>query len=893
MAEDAKDAKIPTTHPGTKAGMQSETMGAASEPPAIEPPAAEPPADEPPAAADTGPQPNGSAYTEGMIRVLDDVEHVRTRPGMYIGGNNARGLHHLVYEIVDNSIDEALAGYCKTILVKINADGSVTVADDGRGIPVGIHPTEGIPTVEVVFATLGAGGKFDHTDGSAYSTSGGLHGVGASVVNFLSEWLQVEVAREGNVHQMEFARGVKTSSLKIIGKASKSGTKVTFKPDAQIFPDTDYKYEILAARLRELSYLNAGLHIVMEDERTGKRDEFQYADGLRAYAINLNEGKQTLHNSVIYFKAEEPASRLIVEVAMQYNDGYNETILTFANNINNHDGGTHMSGFKTALTGTINRYAEAKGLLKDTRPSGDDLREGLVAIISVKIPEPQFESQTKDKLLNVEVESFVQQSVNEKLGNFLEENPRDAKAIFEKGMLAAEAREAARKARELTRRKNSLEGGSLPGKLSDCRSKSNVDTEIFLVEGDSAGGSAKQGRDSNLQAILALRGKILNVEKANLVKMLGHEEIRTIISALGCGIREDFNLDKRRYGKIIIMTDADVDGSHIRTLLLTFFFRHMTDLIRAGRVFVAQPPLYKVKRRKNSEYVLNERAMRQTLTALGTDGTTLLVRDPDTGKESRRITDGELATVVELLNRLEELVKVVQRRGIDFADLLARRGPGANGGGGVLPKHHVVIDGHDFFPLTAADRDALLAEQNLTVDDPELNQVHAETGNANGDAAAVLPKSDRRTQRLQKNHELHEAKDLEKLFAQLGEHALSIDDYFLTQEESASGEKLPTRYALLSEDKTIDVAGVSQLLPEIHALAKQGIEIQRFKGLGEMNAEELWETTLDPSKRILKRVTLQEAAEAERMFSVLMGEDVERRRQFIEEHALEVKNLDV
>jgi DNA gyrase subunit B len=805
-----------------------------------------------------------AAYTESMIRVLDDVEHVRTRPGMYIGGNNIRGLHHLVYEIVDNSIDEALAGFCKTIFVKINADGSLTVADDGRGIPVGIHPTEGIPTVEVVFATLGAGGKFDHKEGSAYRTSGGLHGVGASVVNFLSEWMEIEVSREGQVHQMEFERGVKKKTLSVIGKASKTGTKVTFKPDKQIFPEVEFKYEILAGRLRELAYLNAGLHIVMEDERNGKREEFQYADGLKAYVTSLNEGKNVLHPQVICFTGEDPASRLIVEVALQYNDGYNETLLTFANNINNHDGGTHLSGFKTALTGTINRYAEAKGLLKDTRPSGDDLREGLVAIISVKIPEPQFESQTKDKLLNVEVESFVQQAVNEKLASFLEENPKDAKTIFEKGMLAAEAREAARKARELTRRKNSLEGGSLPGKLADCRSKSNEDTELFLVEGDSAGGSAKQGRDSNIQAILALKGKILNVEKANLVKMLGHEEIRTIISALGCGIREEFNLEKRRYGKIIIMTDADVDGSHIRTLLLTFFFRHMQELIRVGRVYVAQPPLYQVTRKKKSEYVLNERTMKQTLTALGSDGTSLVIRNADSAVEEQRISGDKLKSLVELLGKLEELVKVVQRRGIDFAEFLGRRDTN-----GHLPLYRVVAGGTESFFTTVAQRDEFLQKSDLAADN--------EAGNP----------------RAQKIQELHEVKELEKIFAQLEEAGLSIEDYFLTQEESVSGEKLATKYALINEDKTIDVAGVSQILPQIHALAKHGIEIKRFKGLGEMNSGELWETTLDPAKRVLRRVTLLEAIEAERMFSVLMGEDVERRRQYIEEHALEVKNLDV
>lgn len=819
-------------------------------------------------------------YHEGMIRVLDDVEHVRTRPGMYIGGNNARGLHHLVYEIVDNSIDEALAGYCNTILVKINADGSVTVADDGRGIPVGIHPTEGIPTVEVVFSTLGAGGKFDHVDGSAYATSGGLHGVGASVVNFLSEWMEIEVSREGQLHQMGFARGIKTTDLRVVGKALKSGTKVTFKPDSQIFPDVDYKYEILAGRLRELAYLNAGLHIVMEDERTNKQEEFLFPEGLQAYVTSLNEGKTVLHANVITFHAEEPNSRLILDVALQYNDGYNETLLTFANNINNHDGGTHLSGFKTALTGTINRYAEARGLLKDTRPSGDDLREGLVAVISVKIPEPQFESQTKDKLLNVEVESFVQQAVNEKLGHFLEENPKEAKTIFEKGMLAAEAREAARKARELTRRKNSLEGSSLPGKLADCRSKSNEETEIFLVEGDSAGGSAKQGRDSNIQAILALKGKILNVEKANLVKMLGHEEIRTIISALGCGIRDDFNEAKRRYGKIIIMTDADVDGSHIRTLLLTFFFRHMQELIRAGRVYVAQPPLYQVTRRKKSEYVLNERTMRNTLTALGTDNTSLVVRD-ENNLEIARTSGDDMQKLVASLDRLEELVKVVQRRGIDFAKLLALRNEA-----GELPKYHLLIDGVEHFPHTIAERDALVPVEAVA-DDVEMNTVHADT------PGASLPKTTPAGPRVQVNHELHEARELEKLFAQLQSIHISIDDYFLTQEESVSGEKLPTKYALLSDDKLIDVPGVSQIMPEIHALAKHGIEIKRFKGLGEMNSEELWETTLDPSKRVLLRINLLEAVEAERMFSVLMGEDVERRRQFIEQHALEVKNLDV
>ena len=515
------------------------------------------------------------------------------------------------------------------------------------------------------------------------------------------------------------------------------------------------------------------------------------------------------------------------------------------------------------------------------RPSGDDLREGLIAVISVKLSEPSFESQTKDKLLNPEMEGFVSSVVSEQLGSFLEEHPKEARAIFEKGMLAAEAREAARKARELTRRKNSLEGGSLPGKLADCRSKSNEETEIFLVEGDSAGGSAKQGRDSNIQAILALKGKILNVEKANLVKMLGHEEIRTIISALGCGIRDDFNEEKRRYGKIIIMTDADVDGSHIRTLLLTFFFRHMQELIRAGRVYVAQPPLYQVTRRKKSEYVLNERTMRKTLTALGTDGTTLAVRD-ENGVEIRRITGDELQKLVETLSRLEELVTVVQRRGIDFAKFLERRENGQ-----ALPHFRLVVDGEEHYFDTVEQRDQHLRGLKLlateeAIADPSVVVTPAET-----------KLRDAHWQRLQKNQELHEVKELERLFTALDSFNLSIDDYYLTQEESVSGEKLATKYVLLNENKQIEVAGVSQMMSTVHAMAKQGIEVKRFKGLGEMNSEELWETTLDPSKRVLLRVKLEEAAEAERMFSVLMGEDVERRRQFIEEHALEVKNLDV
>jgi DNA gyrase subunit B len=826
-------------------------------------------------------QQQSGAYTESMIKVLEGIEHVRTRPAMYIGDTTARGLHHLVYEIVDNSIDEAMAGFCRSILVKINADGSCSIVDDGRGIPVGVHPTEKVPTVEVVFAKLGAGGKFEHNADSAYRTTGGLHGVGASVVNALSEWLEVEVSRDGKVHHMEFERGRKASDLKVIGSRTKTGTKVTFKPDAQIFPDVEFKYDVLQKRMRELAYLNEGVQIVIEDERNGKRDEFKADKGLFEYVTYLNDSKVALH-PIIYFKKEDPESRLLVEVAMQYNDSFNETIESFANNINTHEGGTHLSGFKTALTGTINRHAEKSNWIKDARPTGDDVREGLIAVVSVKVPEPQFEGQTKTKLGNSEVEGFVSSVVGEKLASYFEENPKDAKAIFDKGMLAAEAREAARKARELTRRKNALEGNSLPGKLSDCRSKSNEETELFLVEGDSAGGSAKQGRDSNIQAILPLFGKILNVEKANVVKMLSHEAIRTIISALGCGFREDFNMDKRRYGKIVIMTDADVDGSHIRTLLLTFFFRHMPELIKGGRVYVAQPPLYQVSRKKKVEYVLNDREMRRIYTDLGLDNAQLVIRDADTGKEARRLAGEELRRVVELLEKLEELVTVIERRGIDFAEFLAKRDHH-----GRLPLYRIIVEGEEKFFHSAQDRDAFLRDENLLVEDEEMTKVQGDgSGSTNGNGDQPL-------RRMQKSHELHEVKDLEKLFSQLEQYGLSIDDYFLTQEESVTGEKLATRYALVQDDKAHDVAGVAQILTQIHTLGKQGMEVKRFKGLGEMNSEELWETTLDPSKRTLLRVTLQEAGEAERMFSVLMGEDVERRRQFIEEHALEVKNLDV
>ncbi len=591
-----------------------------------------------------------NVYDESKIKVLRGLEAVRKRPGMYIGETTPRGLHHLVWEIVDNAIDEAMAGRCDRINVTIHPDDSVTVTDNGAGIPVGPHPTEKISTLEVVLCHLHAGGKFDH---DTYKVSGGLHGVGASVVNALSEWLEVEVSRNGEVFFMQFERGRKVEDIKKINKVRKhSGTRITFRPDPEIFPDVATKHEVLATRLRELAYLNEGVCIRLRDERCDKEETFQYKKGLVAFIQHLNEGKQTLHRPVVISKTDED-SKLVADIVLQYTDGYNETLFTFANNINTVEGGTHLSGFKSALTRTINAHGRNTKLIKNgTVPSGDDIREGLTAVISVKVPEPQFEGQTKTKLGNSEVESFVTQVVNEQLGVWLEEHPAEGKRMVNKGMQAMQARDAARKARDLTRRKGALSSGSLPGKLADCRSKDVATTELFLVEGDSAGGPAKQGRNSATQAILPLKGKILNVEKARLDKILNFAEIQKIISALGCGIGNDeFDIAKMRYGKVVIMTDADVDGSHIRTLLLTFFFRHMKPLITGGRVFIAQPPLYLVSRKRRHEYVLNESEMRKTLVNLGLDGTELQIRDAgsDDLDVIQEFRGAKLAELVSLL----------------------------------------------------------------------------------------------------------------------------------------------------------------------------------------------------------------------------------------------------
>ncbi len=847
-------------------------------------------------------------YSETSIKVLEGLEAVRKRPGMYIGDTTARGLHHLVYEIVDNAIDEHMAGRCNRIQVKINADGSLSVIDDGSGIPVGpyVHDNpllNGRPTVEIVFTVLHAGGKFDH---DSYKVSGGLHGVGASVVNALAEYLEIEVARGGQLYAMSFERGQVSEELRVIGERAKTGTKVTFKPDPQVFPDTSFDYQTLAGRLRELAYLNPGLTIDVADERVGKTQTFHYPEGIAAFVKAINESKNVLNTEPVFFRVDDEAQSLIVEVAIQYNDSYNETLLSFANNINTIEGGTHLSGFKTALTRTLNAYARNNNLIKgDTAPTGEDLREGLVGIVSVKVSEPQFEGQTKTKLGNAEVESFVNSAVGQRLTAWLEEHPADARRICQKGVMAAQAREAARKARELTRRKGALDAGGLPGKLYDCTSKDIQTSEIYLVEGDSAGGSAKAGRDYRTQAILPLKGKILNVEKARLDKILSFEEIRVIIQALNCGIgADDFNPEKLRYGKIIIMTDADVDGSHIRTLLLTFFFRQMPELIKQNRVFIAQPPLYQITRGKRKEYVLNEKRMRALLTELGLGHTSLLVLD-DEANETMRFEGEALASLLKTLEHVEDQVSVLERRGIRFAKLLAARADDPTGQRRLPILHlHVPIIaagadaelGGDHFFWSEQEEAAFRKQHGLNVFDPDLERLGNGQGDGGGNARGGGGGGGGGRKAIRR--ELHEARELGRLIQQLEALGLDVADYHRVTQTTAAGEAGPARFQLRWRDgkggEVVEaVENLAGVVAAVLELGKRGMSIKRFKGLGEMEPDQLWDTTMNPENRMLLRVTWDAASEAEQLFSVLMGEEVEPRRRYIEQHALEVKNLDV
>jgi DNA gyrase subunit B len=812
-------------------------------------------------------EPKG-AYDAQNIKILGGIEAVRKRPDMYIGDTAVRGLHHLVEEAVDNAIDESMAGYCDRIQVKLNVDGSVTVTDNGRGIPVDLHQQAKKSALEVVMTTLHAGAKFDH---KTYSVAGGLHGVGISVANALSEWMEVEVRRDGHVWRQEYERGAPTGKVERVGRSKSTGTSVSFKPDATIFPNVEFRYETLAARLRELAFLNPTVSIEILDERGSepRSETFKYEGGLRAYVRFLNQEKEVLHRDVIHFAKEVDGVQ--VEVAAQYNDTYTENVYSFANNINTLDGGTHLSGFRSALTRTLNAYAKNHNLIKgESVPTGDDWREGLTAIISVRVPDPKFEGQTKTRLGNSEVEGLVERATNELLAVFLEEHPAVAKAVVSKGVLAAEARVAARKARELTRRKGALSSGNLPGKLADCSSRDVDSTELFIVEGQSAGGIAKQGRDRRFQAILPLRGKILNVEKARLEKMLSSEEIRVLISALGTGIGADeFDLAKRRYGKIIIMADADEDGSHIRTLLMTFFFRQMRPLVESGHLYVAQPPLYRVARKQHQQYVHSQRDMDETLLNLGLDGTRLRVR-AGRQKEGQLAEPAVLKRLVDLLLELEREGHIIQRRGVPFQEYLKRMRNGR------LPRYRIVVDRREHFFYDDQERRAFLARIEQERGELEVKERTA-GGNGNGNGAQGLD-----------DVEFHEAAAIEKLLARLEKEGFGLDDYL---PQPPTGE--PPGLFLVSDDEEVPVASLSQLVPAVRKLGQKDLDIQRYKGLGEMNPDQLRETAMDPASRTLLRVRLDDGAAADQMFSVLMGAAVEARRQFIERHALEVKNLDV
>jgi len=815
-------------------------------------------------------------YDASNIKILGGVDAVRKRPDMYIGDRGTGGLHHLVYEVLDNSIDEAMAGVCDDIVVRIQADGSCTVEDNGRGIPVEMHKDAKISALEVVLTTLHAGGKFDS---DSYKVAGGLHGVGISVVNALSEWLEADVYRDGEHYHFECDRGKARGPLKVLGSTSKRGTKISFMPDEEIFGDGEFLYDTLLKRIRELAYLNAGLRITFRDDRTDKKEVFKFEEGIKAFVRHLNEGRNTLHTDVLYMRKDDPESMLSCEVAMQYNDGYNENVLVFANNIRNIDGGTHLSGFKTALTRTMNYYARSNNLLKEGQSTtGDDLREGLTAVVAVKLSEPHFEAQTKVRLTNPEVGGFVETTVNEQLGHYLEEHPPEAKRILNKAIQAAAAREAARKARELTRRKGALSSANLPGKLWDCASKEKTATEIFIVEGDSAGGSAKAGRDRNIQAILPLKGKILNVEKARLEKMLGHDEIRTMISALGTGIGADeFDVGKCRYGKIILMTDADVDGAHIRTLLLTFLFRQMPQLLDKRMVYIAQPPLYEVRRKgkRKSEYILTEHEMRRRMISRGLEATQLLVRNgaagehEGSGEAKEQVIEGKsLRDLVKALADIERIIVVLDRRGIKFAEFVKTR-----------------YDG-DRLPCFIIHRQG--QEEEVYYEAAEYEKRLDELGEQNGD------EDNGETEPAVVGEELHEVGRINQINHKLkSDFYLDLTDFLLQVEKADSGESLPTKFELVHGEDRYEVGGLGGVCPAIRQIGGKGIDIKRFKGLGEMNADQLWDTTMNPETRTLLSVRLDDAGEADRLFSILMGDNVEKRRRFIEEHALEVQNLDV
>lgn len=818
-------------------------------------------------------------YNASSITVLEGLQAVRERPGMYIGDTSSNGLHQLVYEIVDNCIDEAMAGYCTAIWVTLHKDGSVTVEDNGRGIPVEIHEKESkkqgreVSALEVVMTILHAGGKFDK---DTYKVSGGLHGVGVSCVCALSNPMSVHVFKNGKIHEMEFAQGKVTKLLNIIGPTEKRGTKITFWPDNEIMTVLEFDYDILAKRLRELAFLNKGINIYFHDERNDDKDDvnFCYEGGIVSFVSYLNENKDPLFPNPVYFSGarEGDDGPIEFEGALQWNDGYVETIYSFVNNIATRHGGTHLTGFSTALTRVLNNYIKSHNLLKSDKISisGEDMREGLTAVISVKVANPQFEGQTKQRLGNSDVGSVVQQVVGEELTTFLDEHPAIAKTIADKAILAAQAREAARKARELTLRKSALDGARLPGKLTDCQEKNPEFCEIYIVEGDSAGGSAKMGRDRRYQAILPIRGKILNVEKARLEKVLQNTEVGTMIAALGCGIGTDgFHLEKLRYHKIIIMTDADVDGSHIRTLLLTFFYRHMHALVENNFVYIAQPPLYRVTRKKTSRYIHSEKEMDDYLLELGMSDLHMKVN----GK-GETLTPEQFKSLTSLILDVEGFISRIERKGIPFREFMARKNAK-----GVLPRFQInLVDG----PKFAYSSDEFEA---LKKSDEEAQlRIHEETLKSIPEAEITPEMKVFRPSRLHFT-ELYEEDSLNVMQNKLKDYGFELKDYLI-----ADG-----RFIEITEDpnKTHTFHTLREVVDFIRENGRKGMEIQRYKGLGEMNADQLWETTMDPLKRTLIKVTLPDMVAADHMFTMLMGEDVPPRRAFIEQHALSVKGLDI
>ena len=800
-------------------------------------------------------------YDSTSIKVLEGLEAVRLRPAMYIGSTGEMGLHHLVYEVVDNSVDEALAGYCTEVGVTIHIDNSITIVDNGRGIPVDIHEEEGVSAAQVVLTKLHAGGKFDS---NTYKVSGGLHGVGVSCVNALAETLHLEVWRKKGTWEQDYERGIPKGPLTQTGKSNKTGTKITFKPDPTIMDATEFNFDTLAGRLRQLAFLNKGLKIVLSDERGDdiRSEEFFYSGGIAEFIKHLNRGKSALHDKPIHFEGDRDlpsGGKLTIEVALQYNDSYSENVFSFANNINTVDGGSHLSGFRSALTRTINAAAQSSGLIKDQKENltGDDVREGLTAVISVKLPQPQFEGQTKGKL-NSDIQGYVVQLVNEKLGEFFDKNPTVTKKIISKAIDAARAREAARKARDLTRRKGALDSGGLPGKLADCQERDPDRCELFLVEGESAGGTAKSGRDRRYQAILPLKGKILNVEKARYDKMLGHEEIRAMITAIGTGIGkgEDFELAKLRYGKIIIMTDADVDGSHIRTLLLTFFFRHMQELITRGKVFVAQPPLYRIKKGKSEKYIKDDKEFTREILRRATENLTVELGTATDGNRPK-IDGGELRSFLMSLDELAQITRKLERRVRDPRVV------------------EVLLD----VSLPIDSKADLQNEESVKAVAERLRQAKLEV--------------------TVEGEEEHSSwmigyRDPTNAIRYINTEFLALPEFRKTRALVKQVARLNTPPFTLVKDSTREsLQNWRDLLNTVKGEGTREVSIQRYKGLGEMNAEQLWSTTMNAETRTLLQVDLKDFAETEPIFSTLMGEDVESRRKFIEENALDVRNLDV